>query len=98
MVAKSFKDVGSEVAAPAVVRSFWVIATSAKIQPDMTLQRYAIMYMIVILSNPGPTANSGRTKHPAPTVFPVISNAHEVMGSNVSLHHVCTDSLLMTFD
>ena len=95
IVAKSFNEVGNAALGEIlllVIRSFCVMATSAKIQPEMTLQRYARIYRMVILSKPGPTANSGNTKHPAPTVFPVINNAHETMGSTVPVHHVCRDS------
>ena len=43
------------------------------------------------MSNPGPTANSGNTKHPAPTVFPVINMAQDRMGNAVVLHHEDVD-------
>ena len=65
------------------------MATSAQRPPEMTLRIYAATNNNVVGPKPGSTANSGRTKHPAPTVLAVINNAAETTGP--------TDSIILTW-
>ena len=61
------------------------------VHPESKLRKYAPTKMPELAVKPGPAANCGNTKHPAPTVLPVTSKAADKTGPPVVCNQLSTD-------